>query len=337
MLPPLPADCFPWLVTDIGGTNARFGLVSAPGGAVEHVESVRSADHASPQAAAALYLDALGRKLGARPRPACAAIAVATPVDGDTVRLTNHAWTISRARLAESLGTKRVLLLNDFEALALALPLLGDGDVRLFGSGARIDLRAPMAVIGPGTGLGVAGCVPLPDGDWLALAAEGGHVSACAADDTEAEVLRVLRREHAHVSAERLLSGRGLPLLHRALCVVRGVPAETIAPEEITHRALVSRDAGALATLDMFCAMLGGFAGNVALTIGARGGLFVAGGIAQKFGDHLASSRFRERFEAKGRLHGYLARIATGLIVAPHPALTGAAQALARSLRDAPR
>jgi len=330
---PLPADSLPWLVADIGGTNARFGLVATPGGAVEHVESVRSAEHASPQAAAEVYLDTLAARLGKRLRPAHVAVAVATPVDGDTVRLTNSEWVISRSKLAESLGARHVVLLNDFEALALALPLLGEGDVRLFGSAARIDMRAPMAVIGPGTGLGVASCVPLPGGDWLALAAEGGHVSAPPADDLESQVLSVLRREYSHVSAERLLSGLGLPLLHRALCIVRGMPAEAVTPQEITQRALVARDAAALATLDMFFAMLGGFAGNVALTIGARGGVFIAGGVAQKLAEPLCASRFRERFEAKGRMNGYLARIATGLIVAPHPALTGAAQALARSLR----
>ncbi|MGA0612382.1 glucokinase [Caldimonas sp. KR1-144] len=331
----LSSKSFPWLVADIGGTNARFGLVFAPGAAAEHVESLKCADYPTPQAAATAYLDDLSKRLGRRPRPHHAAIALASAIHGDAVRLTNNPWTVSRDALAQALGAKRVLLLNDFEALALALPRLGRDDVSLFGGRAQPDPRAPMAVIGPGTGLGVSSCVPVADGDWVALAAEGGHVTVAAADDLESDVLRVLRREYPHVSAERVLSGLGLPLLHRALCEVRGTPVETLSPEEITQRALVSRDDAALATLDTFCSMLGTFAGNVALTVGARGGVFVAGGIAQKLGEHLTGSKFRERFEAKGRFESYMARIATGLVIAPHAALTGAAQGISHALREA--
>lgn len=332
-MPALPTpESFPWLVADIGGTNARFGLVAGIGAPVEQVEALKCVDHPTPQAAAAAYLDSLAQRLGERPRPRHAAIALASAIHGDTVRLTNNHWTVSREALSHALGAERVLLLNDFEALALALPLLGRDDVTLIGH-AQPDPRAPMAVIGPGTGLGVSSCVPVTDGDWIALAAEGGHVTAAAADDLESDVLRVLRREHAHVSAERVLSGLGLPRLHRALCIVRGTPVETLTPEDITRRALQARDAAALATLDTFCSMLGTFAGNVALTIGARGGVFVAGGIAQKLGAHLVGSKFRERFEAKGRFESYMARIATGLITAPHAALIGAAQGIARASR----
>ena len=265
-------------------------------------------------------------------RPRRAALALATAIHGDTVKLTNSPWTVSRAGFAAALGLDELRLLNDFEALALALPLLGDeaaGDVRWIGA-PRADRRLPMAVIGPGTGLGVAGCVPA-GGGWIALAAEGGHVTAAPADDFESEVLRVLRIEFRHVSAERVLSGIGLPLLHRAVSRVRGGPDETLTAEEITRRAREQREPHALATLDTFCAMLGGFAGNVALTLGARGGVFVAGGIAQKLGEDFLRSRFRERFEAKGRFDAYLARIATALVTAPHLALRGAAQALRQS------
>ena len=328
-------DSFPWLVADIGGTNARFGLVQSPGGAVGQVQTLKCSDHPTPQAAALAYLDDVAARTGERPRPRHAALALACAIQGDTARLTNSAWVVSRQTLAHALGVGQVLLLNDFEALALALPQLAGGDVTLFGGAARPEPTAPMAVVGPGTGLGVSTCVPVGEGRWLALAAEGGHATVAAADEVEAEVLRLLRREFAHVSAERVLSGLGLPLLHRALCTVRGTPPETLSPEEISHRALVDRDAAALATLDVFCSMLGTFAGNVALTVGARGGVFVAGGIAQKLGDHLLGSRFRERFEAKGRFESYMAGIATGLVTAPHVALTGAAQGIAHALRQA--
>lgn len=320
-----PAD-YPWLVSDIGGTNARFGLVHAAGAEVVDVRVYKCSEHDSPQVAANVYLDELAQRDGHRIRPHAAALALATAIHGNTVKMTNSDWTVSQDEVAASLCTRRVLLLNDFEALALALPRLAQDQTRWIGP-ARPDRRLPMAVIGPGTGLGVSGCVPAPGG-WIALAAEGGHVTATAADQFESDVLDVLRAEHAHVSAERVLSGIGLPLLHRAVCTVRGAAYRPLDAEGITLAANEQGDAACRATLETFCAMLGTFAGNVALTIGARGGVFVAGGIAQKLGEHFIASRFRERFEAKGRFAPYLARIATGLITAPHAALTGAAHAL---------
>lgn len=320
----MAAAAYPRLVSDVGGTNVRFGLVRAAGAAVAHVRSFACSDFASVQAAARAYLEELERTGGAPQRPAAVALALASVIDGPTVKMTNSAWTVSSSDVAASLGTTDVQLLNDFEALALALPCLNEGDVAWLGD-ARPDRRLPMAVIGPGTGLGVSACVPAGEG-WVALASEGGHVTASAADDFEAELLRLLRQEHAHVSAERLLSGIGLPLLYRAVCGVNGV-----APRELDARAITqgsNDDAQCRVTVDTFCAMLGSFAGNVALTMGARGGIFVAGGIAQHLHAALQASRFRERFEAKGRFRPYMEHVATGLITAPHAALTGAAQSL---------
>lgn len=322
----------PWLVADIGGTNARFGLVRSPGAPVTDVLALKGADFATPEAAAHAYLERVAQGGAGPVRPQRVALALASAVDGDTVKLTNSPWTVSRRALTDAFAARQVLLLNDFESLSLALPGLGDeasGDVRYIGA-PRPDRHRPMAVIGPGTGLGVSACVPTGHG-WVALAAEGGHVTAAPADDFESEVLRVLRIEFRHVSAERVLSGIGLPLLHRAVSRVRGGPDETLAAEEITRRAREQGDPHCSATLDTFCAMLGGFAGNVALTIGARGGVFVAGGIVPRLGDDFLRSRFRERFEAKGRFDAYLARIATALLTAPHAALRGAAQALVQT------
>ncbi len=319
----------PWLVADIGGTNARFGLIHADGASVVDVRAYRCSEHASPQAAADAYLGELALRDGERLRPRAVALALATAIDGEPVKLTNSAWTVSRADVAAALGASRVLLLNDFEALALALPRLADDQAEWMGN-ARPDRRLPMAVVGPGTGLGVASCVPV-EGGWIALATEGGHTTAAPADQFESDVLDVLRREFAHVSAERVLSGIGLPLLHRAVCSVRGVAYFARDAEAITLAAREQGDAECRATLDTFCAMLGTFAGNVALTIGARGGVFVAGGIAQNLGAEFVASGFRQRFEAKGRFAPYMARIATGLVTAPHVALTGAAHALDRA------
>jgi glucokinase len=324
------AHDFPWLVADVGGTNARFGLVRSEDLAVTHVRSLRADDHFSLEAAAAAYMGSLGEAV---PSVRRAAFALAAPVDAEPVILTNRgAWSVSRAAMARALGADAVLLLNDFEALALALPRLGAPDgLRFFGRG-HVEPQRPMVVLGPGTGLGLASCVPAGDGRWIAVAAEGGHVTLAAGDAFEDALLGGLRVEYEHISAERLLSGIGLPTLHQAVCRVRGVPAELIGPEEITRRALELGDPDALATLERFCAMLGGFAGNAALTLGAAGGVYIAGGIAQKLGDLLTTSAFRERFEAKGRYRGYLSRIATALVVAPHPALDGAVAALAQGL-----
>lgn len=321
---------FPWLVADVGGTNARFGLVTGPSLEVTQVRALRADDHASLEAAAAAYLAMLAPALaGAWVRRA--SFALAAPVGVEPVRLTNRgAWQVSRAVLAKTLRLDEVLLLNDFEALALALPRLSaPAGLRVFGGG-QFAVDRPMVVLGPGTGLGLASCIPA-GGRWTAVAAEGGHVTVAAGDAFEDALLGCLRGEHDHISAERLLSGTGLPTLHRAVCQVRGVPPEVLSPEEITRRALSDADPDALATVDRFCSMLGGFAGNAALTVGATGGVFIAGGIALKLADRLVASQFRERFEAKGRLRGYLARVATALVIAPNPALDGAAMALSQS------
>ena len=328
-------NLYPWLVADIGGTNARFGLVRGKDASVDDVIAVKCADFPTPEDAAGSYLDMIGARDGTRPQPKVAAYAVAAAIHGDTVRLTNHTWTISRPAAMAALGTRRVLLLNDFEALALALPKLAAHESRQIGGGAP-DRKLPMAVIGPGTGLGVATCVPTPDSGWIALAAEGGHVSASAADDFEAEILGLVRADFGHVSAERVLSGIGLPNLYRAIVRLRGGQLEALTPAAITERALAGGDAHCVATLDTFCAMLGTFAGNVALTVGARGGVFISGGIVPRLGDWFPRSRFRERFEAKGRFSSYLAAIATALLTASHPAMTGAAQAIELQLRTNP-
>jgi len=320
---------FPWLVADIGGTNARFGLVHQPDAPVRDIEAMRCIDYATPEDAAEAYLSRLAQRLGSRPQPKRAAFALATAIHGDTVKMTNNNWVISRDAVEQRLGA-RPLLLNDFEVLGLALPTLADEDVDLFGGG-TLDRKQPMAVIGPGTGLGVGSCIPVA-GTWLALPGEGGHVTLAAADEFEATVLNVVRAQFAHVSAERLLSGIGMPILHKAVAQAQGRTARDLAPDEITRGAMQDKDPDCEATLATFCAMLGTFAGNVALTVGARGGVFVAGGIGQKLGPFLKASKFRARFDAKGRFTNYMKAIATGLLIAPHAALAGAAHAIANDV-----
>jgi glucokinase len=327
---------YPWLVADIGGTNARFALVLEAEGAVTDVMSMRCTDYPSAADAAQAYLAQVGARHGRELRPAVAGFAVATAIRGDTVTLTNSPWTICAPATAQALGARELHLFNDFEALALALPRLVPADLYPLQAGGEAlpNRHLPMTVIGPGTGLGVATCVPVGGNHWVPLPGEGGHVTISAADDFEAEVLRVLRAQHGHVSAERVLSGIGLPDLHRAVTIVRGStpPPAPLTPEQIATAALAGSDANCVTTLDTFAAMLGSFAGNVALTVGARGGVFVAGGIAQKLGPFLQASRFRARFEDKGRFRSYLAPIATNLITFAHAALAGAAEGITNRL-----
>ncbi|MCU0940308.1 MAG: glucokinase [Burkholderiaceae bacterium] len=322
-----------WLVADIGGTQARFGVAHAGAVRATDVVALRCADFASVEDAALAYLSRQAE--GSPPgRPSAVALALACAVDGDTVRMTNSPWTVSKAAVQAALGTRDVRFLNDFEALALAAPHLQPDDVARLGGG-DFDARRPMALIGPGTGLGVAGVIPAGAGRWIALPSEGGHVTLPAADDFEAEVLRMVRAEHAHVSAERLISGLGLPTLYRAVSAVCALPHDPgLTAADITRRGLDGNDPACVRTLDTFCAMLGSVAGNLVLTLGARGGLLLAGGVATALRDLLPRSRFGERFEGKGRFRDYLAPTARGLVIAPHAALDGALRCLATQRVD---
>ncbi len=317
----------PWLVADIGGTNARFGWLAAGSARVEHVATLRGADHAGPVQAAAAYLAQLAQTLGAAYQPPRAgAFAVATAVGGDRIAFTNSGWAFSRAATQADLALDALLLLNDFEALALSLPHLSAAQLRPIGTLAAPAVGA-LAVIGPGTGLGVAGLLPTPHG-WVAVPGEGGHASVAPCDAFEAALLAAVWRSHAHVSAERLLSGIGLPVLHGAVMDVLGQPGARLAADEIVERGLAGSDEACSRSVDAFCALLGSFAGNVALVLGARGGVYIGGGIVPRLGERFFASAFRERFEAKGRFQGYLQAIPTALITDTLAALSGAAAAL---------
>ena len=339
---PAAADAsYPRLVADIGGTNARFGWIDGPGQTLARVRQLAVPGFAGPAEAARSCLDALQAELGPAYRPPRhAAFAVATAVAGDRIAFTNSHWDFSRGQVQAALGLRSLLMLNDFEALALSLPCLGETQLRRAAAAPTGPTEhtegSVLAVVGPGTGLGV-GAVVRTAGGWVALPGEGGHATLAPADDLESAVLAQVRRQFAHVSAERLLSGIGLPVLHQALGAVHGAaPAALTAAQivaagnagdaDITESA--GRDALCSQTLDLFCALLGGFAGNVALTLGARGGLFIGGGIAPRFAGRFLASAFRERFEAKGRFRSYLEAIPTPLITDTLAALTGAALAI---------
>ena len=337
---------YPRLLADIGGTNARFGWVGTPGAPVSQVQRLSVPGFVGPAQAAMAYLDSLAQQLGADYRaPRRGAFAVATAVAGDDINFTNSHWAFSRAQVQAALQLDGLLMLNDFESLALSLPCLTPDQVRTHagamprtagdaGAGAGVGAlaaRRTMAVVGPGTGLGVGAVVGTRQG-WVALPGEGGHATLAAADPLESALLACVRQQYSHVSAERLLSGIGLPLLHQSLGQVLGLAAgqsgQALTAAQIVDAAEAGGDAWCGQTLDMFCALLGGFAGNVALTLGARGGLYIGGGIVPRFADRFFASAFRERFEAKGRFRDYLAAIPTALITDTLVALSGAALAI---------
>ncbi|MGM9491004.1 glucokinase [Ideonella sp. YS5] len=318
---------YPRLVADIGGSNARFGWIDGPGASPAHVRKLAVPDYPTPADAAQTYLEGLREALGSGYcPPRYAAIAVATAVVGDQVAFTNSHWSFSRQALREALSLQGLQVLNDFEALALSLPRLAPGQLRAHG--ATPVPQGAMAVIGPGTGLGVAGVVQTAHG-WVALPGEGGHSTLAPGDDFESELLQVVRAEYGHVSAERLLSGIGLPVLHRAVVQVLGSAVEKPwTAERILEQGLAGQDEASRRCLDTFCSLLGSFAGSVALIFGARGGVYIGGGIVPRMEEHFFASRFRERFEAKGRLRGYLEAIPTALITDTLVALTGSAAAI---------
>ncbi|MFI0484790.1 glucokinase [Actinomadura sp. 9N215] len=319
----------PWLVADVGGTNARFALVDDPDGIPYRVKSLRTRDHAGLAEAAAAYLARHAPDV----RPSAACLAVAGPVAGGTYHLTNAGWPKGTPEEVRAhLGVPHLDVINDFEALALALPRLGEDDLVPVGGRALpdADAGAPVAVVGPGTGLGVAGLVPTRSG-WVPLPGEGGQVDVPAATDREVEVVRLLRAERGAATAEHLLSGDGLVRVHRYLAALDGEPAGTLTAEEITER---RGDPLCRETLQLFCALLGSLAGNVALTLGARGGVYLGGGILPRIADVLHDSAFRARFEGKPPVEDYLRGVPTALIVHPGPALAGAVMRLAQSLPE---
>lgn len=310
------------LVADIGATNTRLALVE-PGKAASHVRVCATDELPELGDIIERYLaDEAGSE-----RPTAAVLAIAAPVTGDEVTLTNFPWTFLIHELRDRLGLKQLRVINDFVANAYALPHLGDGDRIQIGGGAPVP-GTPRGVLGPGSGLGVGAIVPGEGGALIPISGEGGHVTMAPADEREGAVLDLMRRRLDHVSAERVLSGPGILNLYNTLCEISGEPQEQFTPAQITDVKTGETHSRAHEATEMFCAMLGTIAGNLALTLGARGGIYIAGGIVPRLGVRFAQSRFRERFEAKGRFRDYLAAVPTYVITRPYPALLGTAKLL---------
>lgn len=321
------------LLADIGGTFARFA-VQQPGKPFRKSRRYCCADF--PDIVAAVrnyYRDA---KIG-QP-PIHAAFAVAAPITGDMVRMTNHPWHFSIAGIGRALGAETVVVVNDFLAIAESIPFLTSDQTRKIGLGKPAP-RAPIAVIGPGTGFGVGALVPVENDSqsglqWHAIATEGGHASLAANSAHETAVIEQLRRRYSQVSIEHCLAGQGLVNIYGALAEVEGKTALNLSPPDITARARKG-DSLAREAVTMFCAMLGATAGDLALTFGARGGVYIAGGIVPKLGALFDATLFRRRFTAKDRYRAYLRPIPTYLITHPVPALIGLAALLDRRAQAA--
>jgi glucokinase len=325
----MPAFDSPRLIADIGGTYARFALeVSA--GEFSHVTSLRCAEHADFHATVRAYMASLPDA----PRIAHAAIAIAYPVDDDQVRMTNYHWQFSIEEMRARLGLDTLVVVNDFTALAMALPRLSASDVRQVGGG-QARMPSVIGLLGAGTGLGLSGLIPAGDG-WVALGTEGGHTSFAPRDEREMAILRYALKHFDHVSFERLLSGPGLELIYRALADRQGTVTDATQPltaPEITRRALEQQDPLCTETLEVFCAVLGTAAADLAVTLGAFGGVYIGGGIVPRLGEYFDRSSFRSRFEDKGRFRAYVAAIPTFVVTAEQATFKGASAILEAQLR----
>lgn len=305
------------VIADVGGTNARFAV--AEKGTYSELSHVEVSHYPSLQDALAAYLG----KLPPAMRPAEAAIAVAAPVFGDKITLTNHGWSFSIQELERNLRLKSLRVFNDFAATAMAVPHLPQKDVFLVGPECP-DAQGPIGILGPGTGLGVCSLIPY-SGGWTVVPGEGGHVTLPTSTALEDEIAAFLRTRWSHVSAERVLSGSGLVNLYQALCSIEGSAPRDFSPADVTDHAIKKTDGTCVRAFEHFCAFLGTVAGDLALTIGATGGVYIAGGILLRFREAFASSVFRERFENKGRFQRLLSGIPTRLVLEESPALLGLA------------
>ena len=325
----LPYDN-PRLLADIGGTYARFMLETAPG-VLEHGATLQCQQYPDLHAAITAYLQGIPAALAAGVKHA--AVAIATPVAGDQVRMTNYHWHFSIEQMRARLRFDNLVVVNDFTALAMALPSLLPHQRRQVGAG-TIEARSVVGLIGAGSGLGVSGLIPANDGGWVALGTEGGHTSFAPHDEREMAILRFAWKELAHVSFERLVSGPGIELIYRALADRNGVkPAPYHAPD-ITQHALDASDPLCVETIDVFCGMLGTAAANLAVTQGAFGGIYIGGGIVPRLGEYFDQSSFRQRFEDKGRFNDYMKRIPTFVITSTDATLVGASIILSAQLRS---
>lgn len=313
---------FPFIVADIGGTNSRFALVVGKKGEqfeIEQVRVLKGEDFSAFEDALAAYIDTLD---GVKAKAAC--VAIAAPISGDQVKMTNLSWSFSQEALRKQFNLNAFAAINDYTAVAVATSRLGDADLTSILPGQRVA-KANKAALGPGTGLGVGGLAYVSDGHWLEIPSEGGHVTMGPASEFEAQVIAAALKQHGYVSAETCISGPGLVNLYKAISDVHGAKAEAFEPKDVTAKALDGSDDMCKQALSVFCALLGTVASNLVLTYGAKGGVYITGGIVPRFVDFLKASDFEARFRHKGVMSHYLAAVPVDLVTFDETAYLGAA------------
>lgn len=315
------------LVGDIGGTNSRFGLVTPGSTDVHDIKALKNDSFASLEAAARHYVATRGLT-----KLAATAIAIAAPVAGETLSLTNRDWTFTRTDLRRAVNAEQLVMLNDFEVLAWSLPHLKSDE--LFQIGGETPSKAGVKIVlGPGTGLGMAALAPLPGGGWMPIPGELGHVTLPVTTQEEFDLRAAMATPGIVFEAEDAITGTGLPRIYRAVCARLGEAASIATSEEILAAGLAGNNAAARQTLDHFCRWLALLAGDAAMTLQAYGGVYLASSISATIKDHLKSSDFRRVFEEKGRLAHVMRPIPIYVVTAKFPALTGCAAALAAKHR----
>ncbi|WP_438865026.1 glucokinase [Neptunicella sp.] len=313
-------------VADVGGTNIR--LAREVKGQLADIKKYLCNDFATIADVIKLYCDSLPEH-----DFVAGCIAIACPVSGDKVKMTNHYWEFSIEQTRQNLGLQNLMVINDYTAISMSLPVLSEQQKVKIGGGEPVE-NGTMAVFGAGTGLGVGHLIPITEG-WKAMPGEGGHVDFAPIDDNDLYIWQFLRKHHGHVSAEQLISGPGLLQIYQALAEKNAVvPDACSSPAEVTNRALDGSCAVCVEALQQFCRVMGSFAGNLALNMGTFGGVYIAGGIAQRFVDFVCHSEFRQRFEDKGRLKHYVQNIPVYLIVEPDHGLMGAAAYLEQNMKE---
>ena len=312
------------LVADIGGTNARFAIANLETLSLSDIRTFPTAEHATLADAIRAYLK------DAPETVAHAGLAVAAPLREDTVKFTNAAWTFKQSTLAKEAGLEAAYVFNDFEAQAYALPVLSADELHSLHGGKAVE-NAPKVVLGPGTGLGVAGLVRSPSG-WVPVPGEGGHQTFPAENERELALLERMRVGLERLSVERVLSGPGLADLYRAIAASYGFSDAGLSPAKVEQLAIGGEDEMAVEALNFFVQWLGRFAGDMALVFGARGGIYLGGGIAPKMLSRLEQDDFRQAFERKGRMSPYVEAIPIHVIVSDYPGLKGAAAGLRTKL-----
>lgn len=305
------------VVADVGGTNIRLAVLDITNGEMSKVREYPCAQFITIETALIQYFATLSEPVG------YLCLGIACPVENDLISMTNLNWQFSKKQLKQKLALKALYVINDYTAISLAVPFVEENQKIKIGGGEEVT-NGVKAIFGPGTGLGVSHLIKQNE-KWVSLDGEGGHSSFAPNTAQQADVLLLLQGQFGHVSTERLLSGQGLVNIYHALCRLAGKQPEFFEAAEITKSALNGECELALQTLTLFCQAMGGFAGNLALNLECKGGVYIAGGIVPRFIEFFKNSEFRTFFEAKGRFEGYLKSIPTYLITHENPGLLGAA------------